>query len=171
MGIVAYNYVVNDVIIDKVLKSDSNAVFNSQENENNLEEYYFEKNEVIFWTGMKAWSPMYELLKILDKSENNILSEIGNSKYYLEETEIYDRMYLYYSFVVKEIWNELKNISVGDIEMAIDNPIIIEIISNISGYGNDRIIRKQHIVMEFFEFYKAFYEANLREKGIIIGYS
>ena len=171
MGIVAYNYVVNDEIIDRVLNSHSNIFSNQQETENNLEEYCFEKDEVLFWTGVKAWSPMYELLKLLDTSEDNILSKIHNSKYFFEETEINDRMHIYYFSDVKNIWNVLKNIAVGDVENAINDQDVIKKISSINGYWNERIIRKQHVVMEFFELYKAFYEANLTEKGVIMMYS
>ncbi|MCB0745792.1 MAG: hypothetical protein KDC67_17950, partial [Ignavibacteriae bacterium] len=78
-----------------------------------------------------------------------------------------DRMYYYRSSVVKEIWSELRNISIGEIENSIDNPEIIKTISSIEGYWNERIERKIHVVMEFFELYKAFYEAQLRDKGII----
>ncbi len=169
MGIVAYNYVVEDSIIDQILKSDFDIdeYLSSQLMEHDYQGSHFEKRGILFWQGVKAWSPMYELLKILDKSDNHILSKIQNEQFYIAETEKNDRMYYYRSSIVKEIWSELRNISIGEIENSIDNPEIIKTISSIEGYWNVRIERKIHVVMEFFELYKAFYEAQLRDKGII----
>jgi hypothetical protein len=169
MGIVAYNYVVDDSIIDQILKSDFDIdeYFSSQLMDHEYQGSHFEKGGILFWQGVKAWSPMYELLKVLDESENQVLSKIQNDQYYIAESEKNDRIYYYRSSVVKEIWSELRNISIGKIENSIDNPEIVKAISSIEGYWNKRIERKIHVVMEFFELYKAFYEAQLRDKGII----
>jgi hypothetical protein len=170
MGVVIYNYVVEDEIIDKLLKSDIDIddYLSNQLMGHEYKGSHFEKGGILFWQGVKAWSPMYELLKILDKSEKQVLSKIHDEQFLIPETEINDRMYYFHSSVVKEIWIELRNISIGEIENSIDNPEIIKIISSIQGYWNERIERKVHVVMEFFELYKAFYEAQLRLKGIII---
>ena len=170
MGTVAYNYVVEDSIIDEVLHSnfDIDEYLSNQLMDHEYEGFHFEKRGILFWQGVKAWSPMYELLKILDKSDKHVLSKIHNEQYYIPETEKNDRMYYYHSSVVKEIWSELRNISIGEIEKSINNPDIVEKVSSIQGYWNERIERKVHVVMEFFELYKAFYEAQLRDKGIII---
>lgn len=169
MGIVAYNYIIDDSIIDKILKSDFdiNEYLSNQLMEHEYQGSHFENNGILFWHGVKAWCPMYELLKILDNSDKNVLSLLLNEQYYIPENEINERMYYYHSSVVKEIWSELKNISIGAIEKSIDNQIIIETISSIDGYRNERIQLKNIVVMEFFEVYKAFYEAQLRGKAII----
>jgi len=172
MGVVAYNYVVDDKIIDKVLKSeiDIDEYLSNELMDHEYEGSHFEKRGILFWQGVKAWSPMYELLKVLDKSDKQVLSKIQNEQYYIAETEKNDRMYYYHSTTVKEIWTELRNISIGQIENSIDNPEIVEKISSIQGYWNERIERKVHVVMEFLELYKAFYEAQLRDKGIITSF-
>jgi Domain of unknown function (DUF1877) len=172
MGVVAYYYVVEDEIINKVLKSDFD-IDEYLSNELMDHEYkgsHFEKRGILFWQGVKTWSPMYELLKVFDKSDNQVLSKIHSEQYHIAETEKNDRMYYYQSSVVKEIWTELRNISIGEIENSIDNLEIVEKISSIQGYWNERIERKVHVVMEFFELYKAFYEAQLRGKGIITSF-
>ena len=172
MGIVAYNYIVDDSVIDKILKSDFDIdeYLSNQLMDHEYKGSHFEKSGILFWQGVKAWSPMYELLKILDKSDNNVLSLLLNEQFYIPENETNNRFYYYYSSVVKEIWNELKKISIGEIENSIDKKDIVKTISSIEGYWNERIERKVHIVMEFFEIYKAFYEAQLRNKGIITSF-
>lgn len=169
MGIVVYNYLVDDSIIDKILKSDFDidTYMSNQLMEHEYQGFFFEKKGILFWKGVKAWSPMYELIKILDNSEKKVLSELLKQQYYIPETEKSSPRYYYYSSIVKEIWNELRHISIGDIEKSINNPELINKVSAITGYHNNRIERKTHIVMEFFELYKAFYEAQLMEKGII----
>lgn len=170
MGIVSYNYVVEDEIIDKLLKSDFdiNKYLSNQLMDHEYQGFHFENSGILFWQGVKAWSPMYELIKILDKSDKQVLSKIQNEQFLIPETKKNNRMYYFHSSVVKEIWSELKNISIGEIENSIDNPEIVKTISSIQGYCNERIERKMHVVMEFFELYKAFYEAQLRNKGILI---
>ena len=170
MGIVTYNYVVEDEIIDRLLKSDLEIdnYLSNQLMDHEYKGFHFEKKGILFWQGVKAWSPMYELLKILDKSDKKVLSKINNEQFFIPETEKNGRMYYFHSSVVKEIWSELRNISIGEIEKAIDNAEVIKKISLIQGYWNERIERKVHVVMEFFELYKAFYEAQLTDKGILI---
>ena len=64
----------------------------------------FEKKGILYWQGVKAWSPMYELLKELDESENGVLSNIHNKQFYIAETDKNSPLYYYHSSLVKEIW-------------------------------------------------------------------
>lgn len=156
MGIVAYNYVIEDEIIEKVIKSDLDI------------DYYMENlPENIFGQDLKAWSPMYELLKILDKSENKVLNKL-NSEKYLKETLNSGTIYFYNSDTVKEMWNQLKNITITEIENSIENKEIVEKIIKIEGYYNERIKRRENIVLEFLALQKAFKKADINNKGVII---
>lgn len=170
MGIVASNYIVEDKIIDQLTKADFDF-YDYFEKELMYHEYknsYFEKNGILFGALVKAWSPMYELIKILDSSDKKVLSKIGSNTNYIPEKGKNDSMYFYYSYDVKKIWKELKNISVGQIEKSLNDSEIIKKVSKIQGYWNDRIDRKEHIIMEFFELHSAFYNAHLKNKGIVI---
>lgn len=170
MGIVTSNFVTEDKIIDLLIQTDFDF-YEYFDKELMIHEYknnHFEKEGILFGALVKAWSPMFELLKLLDSSDDKVLSKIGNNSNYIPEKGNNDSMYFYYSTEVKEMWGELKNISVGQIEKSLKNPKIINEVSNIQGYWNDRIERKEHIIMEFFELYKAFYHANLKGKGIVI---
>jgi len=113
---------------------------------------------------------MYNLLIMLDTSKNDILREFENEERWIEDSVMNPSIRFFYSKEVKLVWNELRNISIGDIENSIDNPDVVEKISSIQGYWNERIEYRIQVVMEFFELYKAFYQANLKNKGIIITY-
>ena len=170
MGVVASNYIINDEIIDKLIKTDFDfcSYFEKISMQHEYKNSYFEKCGILYGAMVKAWSPMYELLKLLDSSENKILNKIGNNTNYISEKGKNDSMYFFYSSEVKEIWKELKNISIGMIEKSLNDPNIIEKVSEIEGYWNERIESKEHIIMEFHEFYSAFYQAKLINKGIVI---
>ncbi len=170
MGIVALNYLTEDRIIDELTKNDFDF-YGHFEKELMYHEYknsYFQKEEILYGALVKAWSPMYELIKLIDTSENKVLSKIGSNTNYIPEKGKNDSMYFYYSSEVKEIWGELKNISIGKLEAFLNNPDVVKRVSEIEGYWNDRVERKEHIIMEFFELYSAFYQANLKNKGIVI---
>jgi len=158
MGVEATNYVIEDEIIDRLLKEE----FDFEEFAQNL--------NFIYAGYVKSWSPMYELLIRLDKSEQEILKELSSDDRLLEDTVINPRIKYFYSSQVNSVWQELKNISIGNLEESIDNPIIAEEIVDTEGYWNDRIENKEHITREFFELYKTFYQANLLGHGVIITY-
>ncbi len=172
MGVEAINYVIKDEIIDSYRKQEFDFERYADERDSSSfdKKYKFEDIVFIYEASTKCWSPMYNLLKILDTSENNILSEFKNDQKLIEDSAMNPRIRFFYSKEVKLIWNELKNISIGNIENSIDTPNIVERISNIEGYWNERIRHKEHVVSEFFELYKAFYDANSNNKGIIITY-
>lgn len=172
MGIVAHYCIVNDEIINKVLTSevDLDNYLAEKLMSHEYEGHQFEKAGILFWQGVKAWSPMYELIKFLDNSQNKVLSKIDNEEFTKAETEKTNRMNYYHSTEVKEVWTELRNISIGKIEDALDNPEIVQKISSIQGYWNTRIENKELNVLEFFELYKAFCQAHVSDKGIITSF-
>lgn len=173
MGIVATNYVIEDEIIKKSVDSDFDfeKYMSDKINCPNCESWHYQKLNLCYGALLKAWCPMYELLILLDKSENHILKELQSYERHISESNNRSRFRYYFSNEVNDVWLELKKISVGLIEASIDNPTIVETIYNIEGYWNDRIVRKQHIVAEFIELYNAFYSANWQNKGLIITYS
>ncbi len=152
MGIIASNYIVEDRLID--LYKNEEFDFEDYANKESLSHSYknrhFEKPSFSFTASIKSWSPMYQLLIILDKSKNKILSQLTNENRWIEGTAMNSSVRHFYSQEVKSFWKELKTISIGDLEKAIDKPLIVERISNMEGYWNDRISRKEHIVMDFF---------------------
>lgn len=169
MGITTCNYVVDDWVIDKVTNEDFdlNKYLSDLLMEHEYKGHHFEIEGVSFWQGVKSWCPMYELIKILDKSDIRILQNINSDELIYEESKFNDWICVYNSSLVKNIWMELKKISIFDIEKSIDNPEIVQSITSIPGYRNRNIKHKINIVMEFVTFYQAFFHAQLRNKGII----
>lgn len=159
MGIVAWNYVVEDEIIEKVIKSNLN-----------IDDYIENSSENIFGQDLKVWSPMYELLKLLDKSENKVLNKLYGEKHLIEETQNSGMVCFYHSSIIKEMWSQLSSITISEIENSIENKEIVEKIIKIEGYFNERIKWKKSIVLEFLELQKAFKKAYINNKGVIIAY-
>lgn len=169
MGIVASYYVVDESIIDKVTRLDIDIEEFVRDDQSDIKNAVnrHESEAIFFGHGLKSWNPMYELLKMIDASETKVLSLLFDKQFYHKETENNYGFYCYQADVVKEIWQELRNISIGDVEIALDNKHIIETISAKKGYRNENITNKDSICSEFFELYKAFYLAQQFNKGVI----
>ncbi|WP_370214449.1 hypothetical protein [Mesoflavibacter profundi] len=168
MGKVTTYYVIEDDLIEKAkdLSFDLIEFINDE-----LLQYHDYKDQE-FWrcgieygTGVKAWHPTIELLKLLDNSDDKIIGQILD----VDKFGGFDEPpYLIKSNDVKKVWSELKKISIDLIEKSITNKRIVDEIKNIEGYRMDSIENKPLILLEFIEIFKAFYQAQERNKGIAI---
>lgn len=157
MGIVVNFLVLENHIID-AFKEDKSIIDTYLEREDN--EWY--------GSDRKVWSPMFELLFILDSSNNNIMREVENKEYYIDESKYNSRGYLLYSNIVSEIWKALKVITREIFIKNVEDPVIIEEIKSIPGYRNEFITYKNGVLMVYEEFYEAVENANRQNKGLYI---
>ncbi len=168
MGKVTTYYVIEDDLIEKGkdLSFDLIEYINDK-----LLQYHNYKNQE-FWrcgieygTGVKAWHPTIELLKLLDSSDDQIIGKILD----VDKFGGFDRPpYLIKSDDAKKVWTELKKISVDLIEKSILDKKIADKIKKTEGYRMDSIENKPLIILEFMEIFKAFYQAQERNKGIAV---
>lgn len=123
----------------------------------------FWKHNIEFGQGVKAWNPMLELLLKIDLTQNKsfkkeLLKIINrNSSYILLPKE-----------AVSNIWTVIKQISVEQLENSFDDKKIKDSIKESAGYRMSLIDHKELIIIEFMEFFKAFYEANRRNEKLMI---
>lgn len=157
MGIVVNFLVLEDHVID-AFKEDKSIIDPYLEGENN--EWY--------GSDRKVWSPMFELLFILDTSKNNIIREVENKEYYIDESEYNSRGYLLHSNIISEIWKALKGITREIFIKNVEDPVIIEEIKSIPGYRNEFITYKNGVLMVYEEFYEALENTNRQNKGVFI---
>ena len=171
MGVVATYYLVDDKIIDKVIKEDFDL--NQYFYKNELQEHTyngteFEKSGLLFGSGVKSWHALYELLKLMDKSDEKIFRLTCDVENEIEETTLNCRLNYIYSSDVIKMWNEIKKISVAEIESQTKNKKIIQAVTNIDGYRTENITHTKHIVLEFMELFKSLWSAVQKKRGILI---
>jgi len=111
---------------------------------------------------------MIELLCLLDSSDDNILRNILNPENYVDDTAMNPRLNYVRPKDVKNIFEELKKISVSAIETSLGNKSICEIISSTEGYRMDAIAFKNLIVPEFISLFNAFYWGARSNKSMLI---
>lgn len=130
---------IDDDLIKRVNDKSFNLIEYIKDELLNFHEYRneeFWRCGIEFGTGVKAWHPTIELLKLLDSSEENIIEKILN----VEKFERFDGLpYLIKSDDVKRVWTELKKISVDFVEQSISNEKIINLIKEKKGYRMDSI--------------------------------
>lgn len=130
---------------------------------------YLEREDVeLYGSDSKSWSPMFELLFILDSSENKVLREVENQANYIEESPLNDWGYVLYSNVVSQIWKVLQSITEDVFVKHMADPELIERIMAIPGYYNQRIVNKIGVLESYKEFYKAVKSAYIQKKGLFI---
>lgn len=166
MGIVAWNYIVEDKIIEKVIKDEIEI--------DDYIENYQENNVVtvgnnVYGSDLKRWYEMYEILKITDTSEQNVFNEIYNEKFIIE-TSLNGQICFYKSNVVEKIWKELKKYSIYDFEKLTEKPEIISEFEKNENYCVINEVNKKLLTLEFFETYKSFHSAYQKKKGIITAF-
>lgn len=139
MGKVITYYLIDDDLIKRVNDKSFNLIEYIKDELLNFHEYRneeFWRCGIEFGTGVKAWHPTIELLKLLDSSEENIIEKNLN----VEKFERFDGLpYLIKSDDVKRVWTELKKISVDFVEQSISNEKIINLIKEKKGYRMDSI--------------------------------
>ncbi len=171
MGVVATYYLVENEIIEKVKNEDFDLCSYFYENElmehthNGVE---FEKCGLIFGTGVKSWHPMFELLKLMDESNEKIFRLTCAKENEIEETSANSRLNYIYAENAKKMWDEIKKISIAEIEFQTKNKRTIDLISSIEGYWTERIASTEMIILEFIELFQALLYAVRKNRGIII---
>ena len=171
MGVIVTYYLVEDKLIDRIRKDDFDLCdyfYKNELQEHTYNGVEFEKNRLLFGADTKCWHPMYELLKMLDKSDAKIFDLTCSQKNEIEDTSKHPRLNYIYSSDVIKMWNEIKKISVAEIESHTENKTTIEFISNIEGYWTNRITNTDQIIMEFVELFKSLWSAKKIKRGIIL---
>lgn len=168
MGKVITYYVIDDDLIEKGkdLSYDLIEFIN-----NELLQYHDYKGRE-FWrcgikygTAVKAWHPTIELLKLLDSSSDKIVGKILD----IDKFGGFEGPpYLIKSDDVKKVWSELKKISIDLIETSISDKSVVDLIESVKGYRMGTIQNTPLILLEFAEIFKAFYQAQVKNKGIAI---
>jgi len=171
MGKVITYYLIDDELIKRVNDKSFNLIEYINDELLNFHEYRneeFWRCGIEFGTGVMAWHPTIELLKILDSSEEKIIEKILN----VEKFGGFDGPpYLIKPSDVKKVWTELKKISVDLVEQSISDEKIINLIKEKKGYRMESIQNETQILLEFMELFKAFYQAQIRNKAIVIAQS
>ena len=131
---------------------------------------FHEYNELPFWKhgiefgqGVKAWNPMLQLLTEIDSTKNRLFKKS------LLKIINRDNSYMLLSNEdVSNIWTIIKQFSIERIENSLNDKELIDLIKESAGYRMSLIDNKDLIIMEFMEFFKAFYEANSRNEKLMI---
>lgn len=171
MGVVATYYLVEDEIIEKVKNEDFDLCryfYKNELMEHTHKGVEFEKCGLVFGTGVKSWHPMFELLKLMDESNEKIFRLTCAKENEIEETSVNSRLNYINAENVQKMWNEIKKISVAEIEFRTKDKKTIGIISSIEGYWTQRIRSTEMIVLEFLELFQALLYAVRKKRGIII---
>ncbi|MCB9223253.1 MAG: hypothetical protein R2780_09145 [Crocinitomicaceae bacterium] len=111
--------------------------------------------------GTRTWNPMIQLLnKITDSGIFNPLLDRTN--------KIDDESHFVDNKAVAEMWDQLKKLSVQNIEDFAIRPEIRKEISELKGYKMEGIENPDAIVLEFFELYKALFHAYHSRQGLVV---
>lgn len=169
MGYFLSYYIVDEELNEKLNLQDFDLDKYITENitfEHEFLEMWFSRNE--YSGDSKIWEVLIKLLSILDSSEKKVLNQILNEENYLSETA--NRSCLYYnsSENCKLIFEELKKISISDVEKALDNKEIEKKLRDSDCYNCDTIFRKEQFIREFIAIQNAYYEASFLNKTVLI---
>ena len=169
MGINITYYIVNENDIEKLKAKDLDFETYLSDHVTKIHEYkgfWFKHN--VFDQGIKSWNPLIELICCLDTSSNNVCRKILNENNLNPDSVLGSNFYLIKPSTVVSIFEELKKISLFDIELATENPELIAKVVNAPGYHMYGIKNKQSMVIEFMELINAFYTAQQGKKAIVI---
>lgn len=169
MGVIASYYVVSENEIAKLKSKEidfDNFMVDNVTKDHEYKDFWFSQNN--FGQGLKSWNALIELVCILDTTSNKVCGELLSKNNLHPETKLKPNFYSIKPLVVKAIFEELKKISLLDIEVATENPELISRIVNTPGYHMDCINHKEEMIIQFMELLNAFYSASQRDKGVII---
>lgn len=169
MGVIASYYVVSSSDME-ILKSEEidfdHFMVGNVTKDHEYQGFWFSQND--FGQGLKSWNALIELVCILDTTSNEICRELLSKSNLHSETKLRPSFYLIKPAVAKTIFEELKKISLLDIELAVENPEVITRVVNAPGYHMNLIEYKEDMIIQFMELLNAFYSASQQGKGVII---
>ncbi|MFC7772416.1 hypothetical protein [Flavobacterium sp. GCM10027622] len=169
MGYCLSYYIADEELNEKLNLQDFDVDKYITENitfEHEFLDKWFRRNE--YSGDSKIWDVLLKLLAILDSSEKSILNQILKEVNYLPETVNRSRLYYNSSENCKLIFEELKKISISNIEKALDNKEIEKKLRDSDCYNCSTTYRKEQFIREFIAIQNAYYEASFLNKTVLI---
>ncbi|WP_300675604.1 hypothetical protein [Soonwooa sp.] len=156
MGITISYYLLSDEISSNAIEEKKRKDFFYLADY--LDENNFQYTEYNCW--LKSWNPLYYLLFLMTKDP--IFKRL-----YFMDGEYEFTVNIFSHDEVDQMYENLKKISINDIEIAIQNSLYINEIKNIDGYHMERITERSYLIIgEYFELLKAVYDAQLTRRQI-----